>query len=283
MLPLFSFELLVRGVWFQKTLFFRSNEDGGPVVATCTSSATHANFPLPAADDNIDGAQDDVVKRAQAGDAYGFDILFRQHWPRVYSVCLRMTRDTAEAEDLTQEAFLQAFCKLGSFRGEAAFSTWLYRIAVNTVLMKFRRKSLSTVSLQSRISDDFVSAHFDIGTYDSNLSSVVDRVTLARAFQQIPVGYRTIFVLHELKGYKHHEIAKLLNCSLGNSKSQLHKAKRKLRALITLYVRPFIRSLPTTFNFPETNNKPAFDSERVRAVRDEFAPQVGASRLNNRK
>ena len=201
-------------------------------MATCVISATEANV-LSASVKGRDDSQINLVKRAQAGDEQAFATLFQQHKNRVYSVCLLMTKDVAEAEDLTQEAFLQVFRTVGSFRGDAAFSTWLYRVAVNTVLMKLRRrKSPPTVSLDEPVNPESPSLHRDFGKSDPDLSGVVDRIALRRALQELPEGCRTIFALHEVEGYQHHEIAQLLDCSIGNSKSQLHKAKLKMRALL---------------------------------------------------
>jgi RNA polymerase sigma-70 factor, ECF subfamily len=202
-------------------------------VATCAISATDANFIPASSVAGRDDSQLSLVKRAQAGDEQAFGTLFQQHKTRVYSVCLLMTKDVAEAEDLTQEAFLQVFRAIGSFRGEAAFSTWLYRVAVNTVLMRLRRrKSPPTVSLDEPVSTESPSLRRDFGQKDLELSGVVDRIALRRAIQELPEGCRTIFALHEIDGYQHHEIAELLNCSIGNSKSQLHKAKLKMRDLL---------------------------------------------------
>jgi RNA polymerase sigma-70 factor (ECF subfamily) len=154
---------------------------------------------------------------------------------RVYALCLRMTNNTAEAEDLAQDAFLQVFRKLATFRGESALSTWLYRIAVNTVLMHFRRKTLSRISL-----DDASNSHGDdkpvkreYGSRDGRLETSVTRVALTRAISELPEGYRAIFLLHEIDGYQHREIAKMLGCSVGTSKSQLHKAKLRIRDILT--------------------------------------------------
>jgi len=202
-------------------------------VATCVISATQANM-IPVTNVKArDNSQLDLVRRAQAGDEEAFATLFQQHKNRVYSVCLLMTKDVAEAEDLTQEAFLQVFRTVGSFRGDAAFSTWLYRVAVNTVLMKLRRrKSPPTVSLDEPVSAETPSLHRDLGKDDLDLTGVVDRIALRRALEELPEGCRTIFALHEVEGYQHHEIAQLLDCSIGNSKSQLHKAKLKMRDLL---------------------------------------------------
>lgn len=174
----------------------------------------------------------ELVKKAQQGDPDAFATLFYTHRPRVYSLCLRMTNNTAEAEDLTQDAFLQVFRKLSTFRGDSALSTWLYRVAVNTVLMHFRKKGLRQVSLDESSNQDTRLLKREYGSVDERLSGSVDRIALARAMQELPAGYRTIFLLHEIKGYEHQEIARILRCSVGNSKSQLHKAKLKMRELL---------------------------------------------------
>jgi RNA polymerase sigma-70 factor (ECF subfamily) len=175
----------------------------------------------------------EVVKRAQQGDSDAFATLFHAHKARIYSVCLRMTNNAAEAEDLTQDAFLQVFRKIATFRGDSAFSTWLHRIAVNTVLMHFRKKSLSQVSLDEPYSNsDGAKIRREYGSRDNRLAGCVDRVALASAIKDLPQGYRTIFVLHEVEGYEHQEIAEMLGCSVGNSKSQLHKAKLRIREML---------------------------------------------------
>jgi RNA polymerase sigma-70 factor (ECF subfamily) len=174
----------------------------------------------------------DLVRRAQQGDSDAFASLFYAHKARIYSVCLRMTNNTAEAEDLTQDAFLQVFRKLQTFRGDSALSTWLYRIAVNTVLMHFRKKSNRQVSLDQPSQNDSTMPKREYGKVDDRLAGSVDRLALARAINELPPGYRTIFLMHEVQGYEHQEIAKLLHCSIGNSKSQLHKAKLRMRRLL---------------------------------------------------
>jgi len=173
-----------------------------------------------------------LIKRAQQGDSDAFGALFHRHKARIYSVCLRMTNNTAEAEDLTQDAFLQVFRKLATFRGDSALSTWLYRIAVNTVLMYFRKKTLRQVSLDEPYSQDVKTVRREYGSRDDRLTGSVDRIALARAITELPAGYRTIFLLHEVEGYEHQEIAEILNCSVGNSKSQLHKTKLRIRELL---------------------------------------------------
>jgi RNA polymerase sigma-70 factor, ECF subfamily len=145
-----------------------------------------------------------------------------------------MVGNTAEAEDLTQEAFLQLFRKIATFRGESAFSTWLHRLAVNVVLMRLRKKTLAETSLDEATEpdEDAGGPRKDIGGPDLRLSGSVDRVNLERAVEQLPPGYRSIFVLHDVQGYEHNEIAVIMNCSIGNSKSQLHKARMRLRELL---------------------------------------------------
>lgn len=176
----------------------------------------------------------ELVARAQAGDGEAFGVLFEQHKKRVYSLCLLMTGDVADAEDLTQDAFIQVFRKLGTFRGDSAFSTWLYRVAVNTVLMSLRRRKPKQVSLDEPVCIDHAMVPRDFGRNDPELSGTVDRIALIRAIKELPEGYRRIFILHEVEGYQHHEIAAMLRCSVGNSKSQLHKAKLKIRELMVL-------------------------------------------------
>lgn len=176
----------------------------------------------------------EAIRRAQQGDAGAFERIYALHNRRVYALCLRMVGNTAEAEDLTQEAFLQLFRKIATFRGESAFSTWLHRLSVNVVLMRLRRKTLAETSLDETTDpeDESGGPRKDVGGPDLRLSGSVDRVNLERAVEQLPPGYRSIFVLHDVQGYEHNEIAKIMNCSIGNSKSQLHKARMRLRQLL---------------------------------------------------
>jgi RNA polymerase sigma-70 factor (ECF subfamily) len=202
-------------------------------MATCVISATESSL-IPARTETLrDDSERSLVQRAQCGDQEAFGLLFQLHKKRVYSVCLQMTKDVADAEDLTQEAFLQVFRNVNSFRGDSAFSTWLYRIAVNTVLMKLRRRKTPPIlSLDEPVSADSPSLKRDVGKADPNLSGAVDRIALRRAIEELPEGCRQIFNLHEVQGFQHHEIARQLQCSIGNSKSQLHKAKMKMRDLL---------------------------------------------------
>ena len=180
----------------------------------------------------------DALARAQAGDPHAFAQLYSLHKRRIYSLCLRMVGNVAEAEDLTQEAFLQLHRKIATFRGDSAFSTWLHRLAVNVVLMHLRKKGLSLISLDEAMDptpDEGPGRSF--GTPDLTLAGSIDRLALLRAIDDLPAGYRLIFVLHDIEGYEHNEIALLLDCSIGNSKSQLHKARLKLREALRTYPR----------------------------------------------
>jgi RNA polymerase sigma-70 factor (ECF subfamily) len=174
----------------------------------------------------------EAIDRAKQGDADAFEALYNQHKRRVYSLCLRMTANTAAAEDLTQEAFLQLFRKIGTFRGESAFSTWLHRMAVNVVLMQLRKKGLPVVPLEETIETEEDSPRKEPGADDPRLAGSIDRMQLQRSIESLPPGYRMIFLLHDVEGYEHNEIAEMVGCSIGNSKSQLHKARMKLREIL---------------------------------------------------
>jgi len=177
----------------------------------------------------------EAIDRAKHGDAEAFQVLYEMHKRRVYSLCLRMTANTAEAEDLAQEAFLQLFRKIATFRGESAFSTWLHRLSVNVVLMHLRKKGLPVVSLEETTQGgEEDTPKKDFGADDVALAGSIDRLQLQKAVENLPPGYRTIFVLHDVEGYEHNEIATIVGCSIGNSKSQLHKARMKLRDLLKM-------------------------------------------------
>ena len=182
---------------------------------------------------SIKPSEAEAIERAKQGDAEAFEYLYSLHKRRVYSLCLRMTGNTATAEDLTQEAFLQLFRKIGTFRGESAFSTWLHRMAVNVVLMQLRKKGLPLVPIdETTEGEEEGTVRKEPGAPDERLAGSIDRLQLQRAVDELPPGYRTIFVLHDVEGYEHNEIAELVGCSIGNSKSQLHKARIKLRELL---------------------------------------------------
>jgi RNA polymerase sigma-70 factor (ECF subfamily) len=142
-----------------------------------------------------------------------------------------MARNKTDAEDLTQEAFLQLFRKIHTFRGESAFSTWLYRVCANVVLMWLRKKGLMEIHLENT-QEEKDSNREEISAPDLVLSGTIDRLILDRAINELPTGYKKAFMLHDVEGYEHHEIAEILGCSIGNSKSQLHKARMQLRNLL---------------------------------------------------
>jgi RNA polymerase sigma-70 factor (ECF subfamily) len=171
----------------------------------------------------------ELAQKSAAGDTAAFEVIYRRHFRRVYALCLRMMGNPVEAEDMSQDVFLQLFNKIGMFRGESAFTTWLHRMTVNQVLMHFRKKST-----RSELLTDEGETPIQIvkGTENPGTMPVVDRISLERALQQLPPGYRTVFVLHDIEGYEHYEISDMLGIAEGTSKSQLHKARLKLRQLI---------------------------------------------------
>jgi RNA polymerase sigma-70 factor (ECF subfamily) len=177
---------------------------------------------------------ENVVRLAQQGDAVAFERIYRLHSRKVYTLCLRMVGDRTEAEDLTQEVFLQLFRKINTFRGESAFSTWLHRMSVNIVLMRFRRKNVANESLEAITNPEEGSnaPSKEFGGPDLRLKGVVDRVTLETAINELPPGYKAMFILHDVQGYNHDEIAEIFGCTAGNSKSQVHKARTRLRELL---------------------------------------------------
>ena len=179
-------------------------------------------------------SEKDLIRQAQQGDATAFEYLYKTHCKRVYSLCLRMIKNPTEAEDLTQQAFLQLFRKIGTFRGDSGLATWLHKVTVNVVLMHIRRKKPTEVlveSLESQAIDE--EAPREPGAQDKLLLGATDRISLLRALRKLPRGYKQLFLLHDVAGYEHHEIAVMLGCSLGCSKSQLHRARRRLRLLLT--------------------------------------------------
>lgn len=171
----------------------------------------------------------ELAQAASGGDMSAFEQLYERHNRRVYSLCLRMTSNTAEAEDLTQEVFIQLFRKTGSFRGESAFTTWLHRLTVNQVLMHFRKRG---VKMEQTTDDGETPIQIVMGTENAARMPIVDRIALDKAISQLPPGYRTVFVLHDIEGHEHEEVARMIGVSVGTSKSQLHKARMKLRGLL---------------------------------------------------
>jgi RNA polymerase sigma-70 factor (ECF subfamily) len=171
----------------------------------------------------------ELAQRSAAGDREAFAELYHRHFRRVYALTLRMTSNPSTAEDLTQEVFIHLYNKIGSFRGDSAFTTWLHRMTVNHVLMYFRKSSTRS-ELLTREGETPI--QIVRGTENANKMPVVDRIALEKAISELPPGYRSVFVLHDVEGYEHEEIGRMLGCSTGTSKSQLHKARLKLRDLI---------------------------------------------------
>ncbi len=172
----------------------------------------------------------DLCRLAASGNIAAFEVIYNRYNRRTYSLCLRMTSSQTEAEDLTQEVFIQLFRKIGSFRGDSAFSTWLHRLTVNQVLMHFRKRSVKN----EKTSDDGeIPEQTVVGSANPGRMQVVDRIALKTAIAELPPGYKKVFVLHDIEGFEHEEVANQLGISVGTSKSQLHKARLKLRGLLT--------------------------------------------------
>jgi RNA polymerase sigma-70 factor, ECF subfamily len=187
--------------------------------------------------ENISATSSDLTlaQSATKGNMFAFEELYNRHHRRVYSLCLRMLQNTHEAEDLTQEVFIQLYRKIGSFRGDSAFTTWLHRMTVNQVLMHFRKR---TVKFEKTTEEGETPEQVVIGTGNQDKMPIVDKIALDSAIALLPAGYRNVFVLHDVEGYEHEEVARILGCSVGTSKSQLHKARLKMRKLLQKKTNP---------------------------------------------
>lgn len=208
----------------------------GPQIAKLPDMTNSEVFPIlhgglaaPTKSEPAPNSDLALAMAAGKGDIEAFEKLYERHNRRVYSLCLRMTQNAAEAEDLAQEAFIQLFRKIGSFRGDSAFTTWLHRLTVNQCLMHFRKRS---VKLEKTTEEGETPVQIVSGTENPNSMPVMDRIALDNALTQLPPGYRTVFVLHDVEGHEHEEIAKMLGVAVGTSKSQLHKARMKLRKIL---------------------------------------------------
>lgn len=170
-----------------------------------------------------------IARRISGGDMEAFEELYLRHHRTVYSLCHRMTGNPTEAEDLAQEVFIHVYHKIGSFRGEASMKTWLHRVTVNKVLMHFRKSAVK----RERMTEDGETPEPapDVAQVTS-YAFAVDRIALDRAIEELPPGYRAVFTLHDVEGYEHAEVAQILGISIGTSKSQLHKARMRLRRLL---------------------------------------------------
>jgi len=167
----------------------------------------------------------DLVRRARDGDETAFRDLYREHAGRIYAVCLRLTGDAAAAEERTQDAFVRAWERLGTFRGESAFGTWLHRLAVNVVLMEQRGRRRRERRV-APASDDPV---FERA---AAVPAGAERLDLERAIALLPAGARAVFVLFDVEGYSHEEIAGMCGIAVGTSKAQLFRARRLLREML---------------------------------------------------
>lgn len=183
------------------------------------------------------GKAGDILLAAAAskGDMAAFEEIYTRHHRRVYSICLRMLQNASEAEDLTQDVFIQLYRKIGSFRGDSAFTTWLHRMTVNQVLMHFRKR---TVKFEKTTEEGETPDQVVTGTANPERMRIVDKIALDNAIAQLPDGYKNVFVLHDVEGFEHEEVARILGCSVGTSKSQLHKARLKLQKLLKKKANP---------------------------------------------
>lgn len=171
----------------------------------------------------------ELTQLAAGGDLDAFEMLYKKYHRRTYSICLRMTNNVTEAEDLTQEAFIQLFRKVGSFRGDSAFTTWFHRLTVNQVLMHFRKKSFKN---EKTTEDGELPEIFRLNNKTQSQTPILNKIDIRKAIVELPPGYRSVFVLHDVEGYEHSEVARMLGISIGTSKSQLHKARLKLRGML---------------------------------------------------
>jgi len=172
----------------------------------------------------------EAIQLAHQGDREAFALIYRSYSGLVYRVCLRMLRNPAEAEDAAQDVFFRVFLKINTFRGDSAFSSWLYRLTTNVALMRLRKNKRSWTPPRERKLDTDSSSEIDAP--DLYVTDVFCRIDLQAAIDVLPDGYKAAFILHDVHGYEHKEIAETLGYSVGNSKSQLHKARRRLRKLL---------------------------------------------------
>lgn len=199
---------------------------------TETALPDKKSFPAPEGEMNDVKTAGDLAlaKAASTGDMAAFEEIYLRRHRRVYAVCLRLLQNEAEAEDLTQEVFIQLYRKIGSFRGDSAFTTWLHRMTINQVLMHFRRRH---VKFERTTKKGEIPVETVPGTENPKKMPIVDRIALKNAIAQLATGYRNVFVLHDIEGYEHEEVANILGCAVGTSKSQLHKARLKLQKLLS--------------------------------------------------
>ncbi|HMT09546.1 MAG TPA: RNA polymerase sigma factor [Pyrinomonadaceae bacterium] len=207
-------------VAIERDLPFGVGETSAPVVDATPAAPAIVNENAP---------DIELCKLAADGSLAAFEIIYQRYHRRTYSLALRMTQSQTEAEDLTQEVFIQLFRKIGSFRGDSAFSTWLHRMTVNQVLMHFRKRSVKN---EKTSEDGEIPEQAVPGSVNPSKMQVIDKIALKNAIAELPNGYRKVFVLHDIEGFEHEEVARMMGISVGTSKSQLHKARLKLRMLL---------------------------------------------------
>jgi RNA polymerase sigma-70 factor (ECF subfamily) len=174
---------------------------------------------------------EDLARLAAAGDATAFEEIHSRYRRFVYNIAFRMTGNEADAEDLTQDSFICVLRWIGSFRGEAAFTTWLYRLVVNQVRTHFRRRRKRPEDQTS--DEEVLERELSVARRANANPAVIDRIAIEEAARRLPPGYRTAFILHDVEGYEHKEVAGMLGRTTGCSKSQLHKARAGLRKLLS--------------------------------------------------
>lgn len=180
--------------------------------------------------DNIGSTvEHEDVSAAAAGDRNAFERLYRRHAARVYSLCLRMTGNVTRAEELTQDVFVRVWEKLPLFRGESAFTTWMHTLAVNVVLSARKTEALAFGRRAEQGGEDEETETWDATAGPDRVTFTGERIDLERAIARLPAGARRVFVLHDVQGYKHEELAGMLGITAGGSKAQLHRARLLLR------------------------------------------------------
>jgi len=187
------------------------------LAALLTAGISDYSQTMTTATTDVRADERALIKQAQRADARAFEALYKMHIDRVYGICLRMTGNVSEAEDCAQDAFIQAWNKMDKFRGDSAFSTWLHRIAVNSVLSRIRK---------AKREQDRITAVSDTGVATVTTGDTGELRDLSEAVDRLPEGARNVFVLHAIYGYSHDETGQMLGIATGTSKAQLHRAKR---------------------------------------------------------
>lgn len=200
------------------------------VVFQSEENLVFPSFVVPVQEEQVENVSDvELTQLVASGSIKAFEEIYKRHHRRTFNLCLRMTQNPSEAEDITQEVYIQIYRKSGSFRGDSAFSTWLHRLTVNQVLMHFRRRSFKN---ERTTEDGEMPEPVIVRSESSQRSPLLDRIDIDKAVEQLPAGYKVIFILHDIEGFDHEEISRKTGVSVGTSKSQLHKARLKMRKLL---------------------------------------------------